>query len=62
MYGKILRGDGKLNIFVLKRFYDKVICFVVGFEKYYNWFKENKVDFSLGYFFRFVLELGCVLD
>lgn len=24
MYGKILRGDGKLNIFVLKRFYDKV--------------------------------------
>lgn len=62
MYGKIFWGDGKCNIFVIKRFEDKIICFVLGLEYYYKWISDNGINISLGYLFRFVMEKGRVLD
>lgn len=62
IFGKIFRGNGKINIFVIKCCSNEIICLVRGLERYFVEVKWLGIDMFLGYFFRMVIELGRVIN
>lgn len=62
-YSKTLRGgDGKSNIFIIKRCKDSLICPIFALEQYFLGSSNLGLNLATGFLFRLVTEGGRVLD
>lgn len=62
-FSKTLRGgDGKRNLFVLKRCVDCLICPISALEQYFTLSSRLGLNLAAGFLFRLVTEDGKVLD
>lgn len=62
-YSKTLMGgDGKSNLFIIKRCKDSLICPIFALEQYFQVSSNLGLNLSTGFLFRLVTESGRVLD